>query len=303
MLRPYITNMKKYLPTIRDYVLIVIAAILQALALRLFFIPADLASGGVSGVAQLVNHYTDWPIGLMILIGNIPLFLLGWRFLGGAHFALRTATAIVTYSLFTDLIIRTPLFAPNGLGTTLINDLQGDLLLSSLYGAIIGGIGFGLVYRARGTSGGSDILARILNNWRGVSMTQSYLMVDTAVILGAGLVFGWKEALYAMIALYVSGLVAETTLEGGGTVRTAMIVTSEPKAVSEKIIERLLRGVTVLEGTGAYTGAERPVLYVVISRAEVARLKVIVDEVDSRAFMVIGYAHEALGEGFRPLKS
>ncbi|HSG45460.1 MAG TPA: YitT family protein [Anaerolineales bacterium] len=295
--------MKKYLPTIRDYVLIVIAAILQALALRLFFIPADLASGGVSGVAQLVNHYTDWPIGLMILIGNIPLFLLGWRFLGGAHFALRTATAIVTYSLFTDLIIRTPLFAPNGLGTTLINDLQGDLLLSSLYGAIIGGIGFGLVYRARGTSGGSDILARILNNWRGVSMTQSYLMVDTAVILGAGLVFGWKEALYAMIALYVSGLVAETTLEGGGTVRTAMIVTSEPKAVSEKIIERLLRGVTVLEGTGAYTGAERPVLYVVISRAEVARLKVIVDEVDSRAFMVIGYAHEALGEGFRPLKS
>jgi uncharacterized membrane-anchored protein YitT (DUF2179 family) len=295
--------MKKYLPTIRDYVLIVIAAILQALALRLFFIPADLASGGVSGVAQLVNHYTDWPIGLMILIGNIPLFLLGWRFLGGAHFALRTATAIVTYSLFTDLILRTPLFAPNGLGTTLINDLQGDLLLSSLYGAIIGGIGFGLVYRARGTSGGSDILARILNNWRGVSMTQSYLMVDTAVILGAGLVFGWKEALYAMIALYVSGLVAETTLEGGGTVRTAMIVTSEPKAVSERIIERLLRGVTVLEGTGAYTGAERPVLYVVISRAEVARLKAIVDEVDSRAFMVIGYAHEALGEGFRPLKS
>ena len=295
--------MKNYLPTIRDYVLIVIAASLQALALRLFFIPADLASGGVSGVAQLINHYTDWPIGLMILVGNIPLFILGWRFLGGAHFALRTATAIVTYSLFTDLILRAPLFAPNGLGTTLINDLQGDLLLNSLYGAIVGGIGFGLVYRARGTSGGSDILARILNNWRGISMTQSYLMVDTAVILGAGLVFGWKEALYAMIALYVSGLVAETTLEGGGTVRTAMIVTSEPKAVSERIIERLSRGVTILEGTGAYTGADRPVLYVVISRAEVARLKAIVNEVDPRAFMVVGYAHEALGEGFRPLKS
>jgi len=295
--------MKKYIPTIRDYVLIVIAATLQAVALRLFFIPAQLASGGVSGLAQLINHYTNWPIGLMILIGNVPLFVLGWRFLGGRHFALRTGTAILTYSLLTDLILRTPLFAPNGAGTALINDLQGDLLLNSLYGAIIGGIGFGLVYRARGSSGGSDILARILNDWRGIPMTQSYLIVDTAVILGAGFVFGWKEALYAMIALYVSGLVAETTLEGGGTVRTAMIVTAEPKAVSQRIIDQLLRGVTVLEGTGAFTGADRPVLYVVITRAEVSRLKAIVNEVDPRAFMVIGYAHEALGEGFRPLKA
>jgi uncharacterized membrane-anchored protein YitT (DUF2179 family) len=239
----------------------------------------------------------------MILVGNLPLFVLGWRFLGGVRFAMRTATAILTYSLLIDLLLKTPLFAPNGAGTALITDLQGDIFLSSLYGAIVSGIGFGLVYRARGTSGGSDILARILNHWRGIPMTQSYLIVDTAVILGAGFVFGWKEALYAMIALYVSGLVAETTLEGGGTVRTAMIVTSEPQAVSQRILEQLIRGVTVLEGTGAFTGADRPVLYVVISRAEVSRLKTIVNEVDPRAFMVIGYAHEALGEGFRPLKS
>ena len=295
--------MKKQLPTLRDYVLIIIAAFLQALSLRLFFVPANLASGGVSGISQLINHFTGWPIGLMILIGNIPLFALGWRFLGGHKFALRTATAILTYSLFTDLLLKTHLFAPNGAGTALINDLQGDIFLNSLYGAIVSGVGFGLVYRARGSSGGSDILARILNHWRGVSMTQSYLMVDTAVILGAGFVFGWKEALYAMIALYVSGLVAETTLEGGGTVRTAMIVTSEPKAVSQQVLQQLLRGVTVLEGTGAFTGADRPVLYCVITRAEVVTLKAIVHEVDPRAFMVIGYAHEALGEGFRPLKS
>jgi len=295
--------MKKYLPTIRDYVLIIIASLLQALSLRLFFVPAQLASGGVSGISQLINHFTGWPIGLMILIGNIPLFALGWRFLGGYKFALRTATAILTYSLLTDLLLKTPIFAPNGAGTALINDLQGDIFLNSLYGAIVSGIGFGLVYRARGSSGGSDILARILNDWRGIPMTQSYLIVDTAVILGAGFVFGWKEALYAMIALYVSGLVAETTLEGGGTVRTAMIVTGEPKAVSKRILDQLLRGVTVLEGTGAFTGADRPVLYCVITRAEVSRLKAIVHEVDPRAFMVIGYAHEALGEGFRPLKS
>src|SRR5512134_3248720 len=294
--------MKKYWPTIRDYFLILLAALLQALSLRLFFVPAELASGGVSGIAQLINHFTGWPIGLMILVGNIPLFVLGWRFLGGSRFAARAAVAIFMYSAFTDLLIQTALFAPNGAGTRLINDLQGDIFLNALYGAVVSGIGYGLVYRARGSSGGSDVLARILNYYRGVPMTQSYLLVDTIVILGAGFVFGWKAALYAMIALYVSGLVAEATLEGGGTVRTAMIVTSEPRAVAERVLEELERGVTILEGTGAYTGAARPVLYCVISRAEVASLKALVREVDPHAFMVIGSAHEALGEGFRPLK-
>lgn len=295
--------MNKYWPYIRDYGLILSSSIIQAFSLQVFFVPANLASGGVSGIAQLINHYTSWPIGMMVFIGNIPLFALGWRFLGGRQFALRTAFTIVTYSLFTDLILRTPLFAPQGAATQLINELQGDIFLNSLYGAIISGVGFGLVYRARGTSGGSDILARILNHYRSIPVTQSYLIVDTAVILGAGFVFGWKAALYAMIALYVSGLVAETTLEGGGTVRTAMIVTKQPESVSNRVLEELQRGVTVLEGTGAYTGVERPVLYCVISRAEVASLKAIVHEVDPQAFMVIGVAHEALGEGFSPLKT
>ena len=296
-------KMKKYYPVLRDFLLIGISSIIQAFSLRIFFVPANLASGGVSGISQLINHFTGWPIGLMILLGNIPLFALGWRFLGGYRFALRTAVAIFTYSIFTDLLLATSLFAPNGAGTKLINDLQGDIFLSALYGAIVSGIGYGLVYRARGSSGGSDILARILNHYRGVPMTQSYLIVDTAVILGAGFVFGWKAALYAMIALYVSGLVAESTLEGGGTVRTAMIITGEAEAISGRVIEELERGITILEGTGAYTGAGRPVLYCVITRAEVATLKAIVHEVDPKAFMVIGVAHEALGEGFRPLKT
>ncbi len=294
--------MKKYLPNLRDYVLIILAAFIQAFSLRTFFVPADLASGGVSGISQLINHFTGWPIGLMILIGNIPLFILGWRFLGGRRFALRTAVAIFTYSTFTDLLVRTPLFSPDGAATALIDDLQGDIFLNTLYGAIVSGIGYGLVYRARGTSGGSDILARILNNWRGIPITQSYLFVDSAVILGAGFVFGWKQALYAMIALYVSGLVAETTLEGGGTVRTAMIVTSESDSISHRVLEELQRGVTILEGAGAYTGEARPVLYCVITRAEVSTLKAIVNECDPAAFMVIGAAHEVLGEGFKPLK-
>jgi uncharacterized membrane-anchored protein YitT (DUF2179 family) len=292
--------MKKIWPAIRDYALITLAGLIQAVSLRLFFVPANLASGGVSGISQLINHFTGWPIGLMVLIGNVPLFLLGWRFLGGLKFAARTAVAILVYSLFTDLLLKIPAFA--AYSQVLINDLRGDIFLNSLYGAIVSGIGYGLVYRARGTSGGSDILARILNHWRGIPMTQSYLMVDTAVILSAGFIFGWKLALYAMITLYVSGIVAETVLEGGGTVRTAMIVTNQPDEVSNRVMEDLERGVTWLEGTGAYTGTSRPVLYCVITRAEVATLKTIVNEIDPEAFMVIGVAHEALGEGFKPLK-
>lgn len=292
--------MKQYLPSVKDYALIVLSSLIQAVSLRLFFIPANLASGGVSGISQLVNHFTGWPIGLMVFIGNVPLFLLGWRYLGGVKFAARTAVAIATYALLTDLLLKIPFFAEYS--QVLINDLQGDIFLNSLYGAIVSGVGFGLVYRARGTSGGSDILARILNNWRGVSMTQSYLMVDTAVILSAGFVFGWKQALYAMIALYVSGLVAETVLEGGTTSRTAMIITEKAAEVSARVLDDMKRGVTYLEGTGAYTNVSRPVLYCVVSRSEVANLKAIIHEIDPNAFMVIGVAHEALGEGFQPLK-
>jgi len=294
--------MKKYYANVQDYVVIAFGALIQAVSLRIFFVPANLASGGVSGIAQLINHFTGFPIGLMVLVGNVPLFLLGWRFLGGKRFALRTATAILTYSIFTDLVLKLPLFGENGAATALIRDLHGDIFLNSLYGAIVSGFAYGLIYRARGTSGGSDILARILNNWRGTSMTQSYLIVDTAVILSAGFVFGWKHALYAMITLYVSGLVSETVLEGGATVRTAMIITAKANEVSARIMTDLERGVTFLEGAGGYTRESRPILYCVIARAEVAQLKTIVYEIDPEAFMVIGVAHEALGEGFRPLK-
>ena len=132
-------------------------------------------------------------------------------------------------------------------------------------------------------------------------MTQSYLMTDTAVILAAGFVFGWTRALYAVITLYVSGLVVDTALEGSGTARTALIITGEPQAVSQKILADLERGVTILSGKGAYTGVDRPVLYCVVTRSEVHQLKMIVHESDPAAFMVIGSVHEALGEGFSPL--
>ncbi len=283
--------MKNFYSTLRDFSLIILGALIQALGLRLFFIPADLASGGVSGIAQLINHVTGWQIGVMIFLGNVPLFILGWRFLGGHKFIIRTAIAVITFSFFVDALAH---IVP-------ANGITDDILLNSLYGAVVSGIGFGIVYRGQGTSGGSDILARILNRWRGVPISQSYMIVDSAVILTAGFIFGWKEALYALIALYVSGIVTETAAQGLGVVRTALIITSQPETVAKKIFEVLGRGATLLPGKGAYTGSERTVLYCVVTRTETMRLKRIVNEADPDAFMVIGQAHEALGEGFTPL--
>jgi len=276
----------------RDFILIIVGTLLQALSLRLFLVPAHLASGGVSGLAQIINYYTDLPIGVMVLLGNIPLFLLGWRYLGGPRFALRTAFAVVSFSILVDVLV--PFIPPNG--------LTGDIVLNTLYGAVMSGVGFGLVYRGRGTSGGSDILGRILNHWKGIPVSQSYLITDSLIIFLAGLSFSWENALYSLVMLYVSGIAAEAISQGSNVVRTALIVTACPEDVKSKILHGLGRGVTEISGRGGYTGTERPVLYCVITRSEVNQLKTLVSEVDPKAFMVIGQAHEALGEGFHPLE-
>jgi uncharacterized membrane-anchored protein YitT (DUF2179 family) len=275
-----------------DYVLITIGALLQALSIRLFLVPGHLVNGGISGLAQLINYYTKFPIGVMILIGNIPLLILGWRHLGGRRFAIRTAYAVIVVSLLTDLLV---LFLP-------AEGLSKDLVLNTLYGGVISGIGYGLVYRGHGTSGGTDILVRIINNWRSIPISQSYLLTDSLIMFLSGLVYSWTNALYAIIMLFISGITAEVTTEGPNVVRTAIIITSRPEPVSHSILTDMERGVTAINATGVYTGAERSMLYCVITRSEVSVLKSLVLEADPEAFIVIGQANEVLGEGFRPLK-
>jgi uncharacterized membrane-anchored protein YitT (DUF2179 family) len=290
----YLKNKAFSWRTVRDYGFILAGAFVQALAMRMFLVPAQLVSGGISGAAQIINSFTGWPIGLMTLVGNIPLFVLGWRFLGGPRFALRTAFSVITFSVLTDFLF----WLVPGAGLT------DDLVLNCLYGAIALGVGLGLVYRGQGTSGGSDILGRILNFRMGIPIAQSYLLTDTVVVLASGFAFAsWKLALYAVLVIYVSGLAAEAVSEGSAIFRTAMIITIHPEQVSEKIMYEMERGVTFLPGTGGYTGQSRPVLYCVITRSEVNQLKALVSEADPQAFMVIGTAHEALGEGFRPLSN
>lgn len=275
-----------------DYLLITLGTLLQALAIRLFLVPGHLVNGGISGLAQLINYYTNFPIGVMILIGNIPLLILGWRHLGGRRFAMRTAFAVVTISIFTDVLV---LFIPK-------EGLSTDLVLNTLYGGVISGIGYGLVYRGHGTSGGTDILVKVINNWRAIPISQSYLITDSLIMFLGGLTYSWRNALYAIIMLFISGIAAEVTMDGPNVVRTAVIITCHPEKITQSILTDLERGVTAIDAVGAYTGEKRAFLYCVINRSEVSVLKTLVLDADPDAFIVIGQAHEALGEGFRPLR-
>jgi uncharacterized membrane-anchored protein YitT (DUF2179 family) len=278
--------------SIRDYLLILMGAFIQAVSLRLFLVPASLVSGGISGAAQLINYLTNgWPIGVMVILGNLPLFVIGWRYLGGPRFALRTMLSIVAFAIFTDLL---GLFIPS-VGIT------QDLFLNAIFGGIILGIGLGIVYLGRGTSGGTDILGRILNRRLGISISLSYMLTDSLVVLLAGFVFGWERALYGLVMIYVSGVAADVASQGSSIIRTALIVTTKGQQVTDAIMEELDRGVTLIPAKGGYTGDDKSLLYCAISASEVIRLKTVVKESDPDAFMVIGHATEALGEGFKPL--
>lgn len=278
--------------SIQDYLLIMIGAVVQALGLRLFLVPANLVSGGISGAAQLINYITNgWPIGLMVIIGNIPLFILGWRYLGGPRFTLRTILSIVVFSVATDLLGL--ILPPAG--------VTEDLFLNTIFGGIILGVGLGIVYRGRGTSGGTDILGRILNRRLGISISLSYMLTDSLVVILAGFIFGWERALYGLVMIYVSGVAADTALQGSNIIRTALIVTARGRQVADAIMEELERGVTLLPAQGGYTGDEKSLVYCAVTASETMRLKSLVHDVDPQAFMVLGHASEALGEGFKPL--
>lgn len=277
----------------RDYAIIFIGAALQGVAFFLFLVPGQLAAGGVSGAAQILNRFTGWPIGTLTLVFNIPLFYLGWRFLGGRRFLARTIFASVIFSVVLDGL---SLFVPR-----LAAGVTHDQILNALFGALLGGIGGALVIRTQGTSGGTEILARLLSRRYGLPLSQSYLWTDTVVVFLSGLVFSWSHALYALIALYVWGIVTDFVVEGQSVVRAATIITEQPEAVSRHIMEDLARGVTSWPGTGMYSGHGKEIVYVVVTRAEVSQLKTLIHEADPNAFVVIGQAHEALGEGFKSL--
>ncbi len=273
-----------------DYLQILIGALLVAAGTNLFFVPNNVVSGGVVGVGIIAHALFNAPVGVVSLALNIPLLAIGWKWAGGVRFFARTAFAVAVMSAAIDL------------SAPFLHAPTQDRLLVICYGGLLDGLGMGLVFRGRGTTGGTDIIARLAHRYLGLGIGQTLLAVNVLIFAVAGFFFGAEAVMVALALAFVSARTLDTVQAGFSVSRQAMIVSARPEEVRDTILHNLGRGVTVLEGRGGFTGDPRPILWVVVASHEVGRLKRRVAEVDPKAFVAISTAQEVLGEGFAPTR-
>ncbi|MEN6430293.1 MAG: YitT family protein [Coriobacteriales bacterium] len=279
---------------VRDYILMTVGIIITAWGLDAFLVPNKLAAGGVSGLATVL-YYTlkdqgiVAPVGLMMLAMNAVLLVVavamkGWRY--GA----RTIYGMVGLSVAVDALAAvTPHLAAD------------DRLLACLYGGAVTGVGMGLVFKARGNTGGTDIVAQLLADRTNYGIGQMMFAADAVVTLIAALKFGPELALYGAVAVIVTGRVIDMVQEGVSVDKAAYIISERSDEIADAILSQLGRGATGLAGRGLYSGAQTEVIMTVVSRRELDALKAIVHAVDPGAFVVVADVHEVLGEGFKEI--
>jgi uncharacterized membrane-anchored protein YitT (DUF2179 family) len=263
---------------------------LVALAADLFLIPNQVVSAGLMGIAMILHYLVGTPVGLVTLALNVPLFLAMLRWGGGWRAGVRTILAVAVLSLAVDA------FAGH------LPSISADPLLYTLYGGLLDGLGIGLIFRAQGTTGGIDIIARLLQRSRGAEPGQVLLVLSGLTLAAAAAVFGVEQALYAMIVATASSMTVDLVQQGVGRAKVALIISAEHDRIRADILTEMERGVTILAGEGGFTGQSRPVLICAVAQSEVSVIKRLVGRHDPDAFMVIAPAQEVLGEGFKGLK-
>ena len=280
---------------VRDYAFMTIGILITAWGLNAFLIPNKLAAGGVSGLATVLYYlFLDtWgvkvPIGVQMLAMNGVLLVIGVS-LKGWRYGAKTVYGMIAMSLAVDLLAPfTPHLASH------------DNLLAVLYGGAVSGIGMGLVFKARGNTGGTDIVAQLLVDRTNLGIGQLMLIADGVVTLVAALVLGPDLALYGAVAVFVMGAVIDLVQEGLSVEKAAFIICDEPGRVADAVMHQLGRGATGFVARGLYSAEPREVVFTVVSRREIDALKALVHAVDPRAFVVIANVHEALGEGFKEI--
>ncbi|HNP88502.1 MAG: YitT family protein [Chloroflexi bacterium SZAS-1] len=280
------------LGTAIDYLLIIAAGLIAALNVALFLAPHRIAPGGVSGIGIIINALTGWSLSLVMLGFNIPLLALGFRLLGGWRFLRRSLLYTVIASGGVDIVAH--YLPPAG--------ISNDLLLNAIYAGVVGGISAGLLYRGGGAGASTGVISRVLQRLTGMPLSQAYLLVDGGIILVAALLFSWEAALYALMTLFIWGVVADYVLEGPGVIRIATIITDHGDRVATAIMKQLGYGVTAWRGEGKFTHQPHDVLFTTINRSQVNELREVVAATDPHALLVIGQGHQALGQRFRPLQ-
>ena len=274
---------------LRDVSLLLIGSLIYGIGIYMFVVPANIAPGGASGIALMVNFVTGLPVGTLTLVLNVPLLILAWFYLS-KKFAVSTAITTAVCSFVLDFVV--PLFIPV---------YAGDRLLCSLYGGVLVGAGMALIFIAGSTTGGTDILGYILQKKRPhMSIGRALMIVDGIILAASIFVFGNIEAaLFGLISLYVQTKVIDAIIYGGEVGSMATIVTSNPDEITEKVISELDRTTTLLPAKGAYSRKDTNVLLCTVRKSQFSRLKKIVYDADPNAFVMVTDTSEVFGLGFK----
>lgn len=265
--------------------LILAGLLICSFGYNLFLVPNNIAAGGFTGIAQLINTGTGLPIGTVMLALNIPLFLISMKSLG-IRFGVRSLIATLLFSLMLDLI-RVP-------------QMVDDKWLATVYGGLTSGLGFGLILRGSATTGGSDMLASVIHRFcPRIRVSIGIFAVDASVIIASAFVYDAMAAMYALICVLICNVVVDFVLEGPNSSHSFFIISDKSDEIAGRIMKELERGVTALDGTGMYSNTKKRVLFCVVSRMESVSLRRIIFSVDPRAFVVTNKAHDTYGEGFK----
>ena len=271
------------------YLWITLASAVYAVGFNWCYEPNQIGFGGITGLGQIINYLLPWaPIGTVVIILNVPLFILGWKFLGG-HILISSLYAMFISSVFIDVLHLLYQFKPM------------DPMLACIFGGVLMGGSLGVVFLQGATTGGTDLVARLLKlRFAWLPMGKILLGVDLSVILAVAAVFGnLSSALYGIVALYLSSFVMDKALYGLDNAKVAYIISDSYEAITQALIHDIDRGVTILHGQGGWSGAEKKVLMVAFKQKQIVEIKRMVNDIDPHAFLVVCDAHEVLGDGFR----
>ncbi len=277
-----------------DYAFIIVGSFILASGFVLFITPYKIVPGGVYGISIVLHYVLGTPVGLMALAFDIPLTIIGIKVLG-PRFGIKTVVGFVLTAFFNDGL--TYLYGYEPL-------VRGDALLSSIFGGLFLGVGLGLIFKSKATSGGSDIIAMIISKYTRMPVGQLMIMVDSVIVLLGLIVFkDWKIPLYSLIVIFISGKVLDTILEGLNYDKVLFIISDKFEEIGEKIIHDLNRGGTFIAGKGMYNQKEKQIIFTVVNRREVAVLQEFIHRVDAHAFVTVLNSNEILGEGFKSLET
>lgn len=270
---------------LRRGIFMTLGASLVSVALEIFLVPNDIIDGGIVGVSIITSALSSLPLGIFLLLFNLPFLILGYKQIGKT-FAFSTLYSVLLMSVGTTLLHPVP-------------PLTIDPLLAAVFGGIILGIGVGMVIRSGGSLDGTEIVAILLSKKSAFSVGEIVMFINLFILGSAGFVFGWDHAMYSLIAYYIAFKMIDITIEGFDESKSVWIISDNHKDIGDAILSRLGRGVTYLNGEGGFTGGAKRVIFCVITRLEEAKLKNIVEELDPTAFLAVGNIHDVKGGRFK----